>query len=133
MENRFAIAILGLQHHARLLLRQRPTEVGEVLRELFARKMESLTSEPFADDGQSGTLGIGQEKAGRQMGAQDSILGQEIFILQQNKIHIPLPFEKAVQLFGKVKPAAEMPRQGAKPTKPKQAKARKRTTKRAPG
>jgi hypothetical protein len=44
---------------------------------------ESLPSESFANDGQSGTLGIRQEKARRQMGAQDSMLGQQIFILQQ--------------------------------------------------
>ena len=36
-----------------------------------------------------------------------------------NNVHIPLPFKEAVQLFGKVKPTAEMPRQGAKPTKAK--------------
>ena len=46
-------------------------------------RFESLPSESFADDGQSGTLGIGQHKAGRQTGTKDSILGQQIFILQQ--------------------------------------------------
>jgi hypothetical protein len=36
-----------------------------------------------------------------------------------NKIHIPLPENEALSLLLKVKPAADMPRQGAHPSKPK--------------
>lgn len=49
-----------------------------------------LTSEMFAEDGQSGPLRISQQQADSQMDAQDSILRQQVFILQQKLlIHHP--------------------------------------------
>lgn len=33
-----------------------------------------------------------------------------------DKIHIPLPEDEAIRLFGKVKPTKDMPRPGANPT-----------------
>ena len=42
-----------------------------------------------------------------------------------NKIRIPLPEKEALSLLLKVKPSADMPRQGAHPSKPK--KTAKRT------
>lgn len=42
-----------------------------------------------------------------------------------NKIHIPLSEREAVQLLGKVKPTADMPRPGASPTKAKKKRAKR--------
>jgi hypothetical protein len=39
-------------------------------------RFESLPSESFADNRQSGMLGIAQQEARGQMGTEDSILGQ---------------------------------------------------------
>ena len=38
---------------------------------------------------------------------------------QGSTVHIPLPEGEAVRLLGRVKPTAEMPRQGSHPTKTK--------------
>jgi len=43
-----------------------------------------------------------------------------------NNIHIPLKEAEAVALIGRVKPTAEMPRQGAHPTKPQKKTAKYR-------
>ena len=36
-----------------------------------------------------------------------------------NRVHVPLPEKQALDLLLKVKPTADMPRQGAHPAKPK--------------
>ena len=55
-----------------------------------SHRLESLTSEMFAEDGHSGPRRISQQKAVSQMGAQDSILRQQVFIVQQKLlIHHP--------------------------------------------
>ena len=41
-------------------------------------------------------------------------------------IHIPLSEREAVSLLGRVKPTADMPRQGAHPMKAKKARKRKK-------
>jgi len=42
-----------------------------------------------------------------------------------NKIRIPLPEKKALELLLRVKPTPDMPRQGAHPSKPKKKPAGK--------
>ena len=44
---------------------------------------ESITAEPLANFGQSGSLLIGEPQAFGQMGSEDAILGGQIFVLEQ--------------------------------------------------
>jgi len=46
-----------------------------------------------------------------------------------NRVHIPLSEGEAVTLLGRVKPSADMPRQGAHPTGRKKGKKRATTKK----